>query len=738
MRAFNSSPKRTLVGFIALCIAAVSYVAQAQQTGQQGPVQTADVIRINTELVQTDLMVVDKQGRFVDGLRPEQFELSLDGKPQEVSFFERVKAGSSREAAQLAATRSVPNAKSGAAPANTAPLSPGRLIFFFLDDVHLSAASLSRARRALANYVDTQMDSSDLVAIASTSGQIGFLQQLSDNPAVLHAAISRLGYKPNTEAYTGKTQITEYMASQILDSGNRELYAYLLESIKIEQQSGPGSRHGDHRVAASYSAAPYLRNRLRQISAQGRLVTADTLSSFQSLMQSSAGLPGRKVVFFLSDGFIINERRSGALEALQRVTEAAERARAVIYTMDLRNSLFNMSSGIDATSNDYIDLTARQTGLGLGSLTATREPLRILAEETGGRAVLNSGAIDDAIRNAIDETSDYYLLAWRPESDEQRSGKSRIHVNVKGRPDLTVRLRSSYFVQPRLVASPDKAEAKSSKANESIPVPAPETELLTALGSLHAKTEIATSVSAGYVDLPPSSTSLRISMQINRDAFSFDPEDGPQKSELDVIGAAVDDRGVIATFKQVLTVTNGAEGQDRSAPVVWNQQLTVPAGLYQVRVAVRERTTGRIGSAIQWIEVPDLSKGRFNLSSLFLGERRAEAQGTSGPQPVTVDVDHRFSRSSVLRFQTYVYNSSRGPHSPDVWIQGQLLHDKRKVIALPATRVPTENSSDQARLPYWAEIGLGELSPGRYTLVVTATDRSTSSNATQRINFVVD
>ena len=63
----------------------------------------ADVIRINTELVQTDVMVFDKQGRFVDGLQPEEFELSLEGTTQTISFFERVAAGSSKEAAQLAA-----------------------------------------------------------------------------------------------------------------------------------------------------------------------------------------------------------------------------------------------------------------------------------------------------------------------------------------------------------------------------------------------------------------------------------------------------------------------------------------------------------------------------------------------------------------------------------------------------------------------------------------------------------
>ena len=62
----------------------------------QQPAQD-DVIRVNTSLVQTDVMVFDKKGRFVDGLKSEQFALKIDNKPQTVAFFERVTSGSLRE-----------------------------------------------------------------------------------------------------------------------------------------------------------------------------------------------------------------------------------------------------------------------------------------------------------------------------------------------------------------------------------------------------------------------------------------------------------------------------------------------------------------------------------------------------------------------------------------------------------------------------------------------------------------
>ncbi|HEX7998356.1 MAG TPA: VWA domain-containing protein [Pyrinomonadaceae bacterium] len=753
--------KALRIAVVALLLTAFS--ANAQQRQQQStPQQTDDVLRIKTELVQTDVMVFDQKGRFVEGLRPEQFELEVNGQKREISFFERVTAGSSMEAAQLSAARR----RSGDYIVNLNPdandeaTERGRLIFFFLDDLHLSGASLIRARAALQRFVDNSMNPNDQVAIVSTSGQVGLLQQLTDNQIVLHAAIKRLGYKQNPEAYTGKTQISEYMASQVLEHGNRELYAYLLESIKLEQQMGPGNRHGDHQLAASYSAAPYLRNRLRQTTAQGRMATADTLSALRGLMLSSAALPGRKLVFFLSDGFILNERKAGALEMLHSVTEAAARSGAVVYTVDLRGTFFGMGSGVDASTNDYIDLSARRAGVAFGEISATRESLQLIADETGGRAIFNSSSIDDALLQAIRETSNYYLLAWRPDAAEQHDTKARLKVSLRERPDLRVRLRSNSFSLPVVETKQPGKEKKADDAakteagsgskerktttttkEEKPAAQANDTELLAALSALYPQRGLPVALSVGYLNASEQGPVLKLSMQLERAAFGFDSPAGAQKILLDVAGAALDDRGQFASFKQLLTITPDSSNEaSTSQHVVWHQQLRLKPGLYQVRVALRERESGRVGSAMQWIEIPDLSKGNFSLSSLFLGERGGaqlqDAKDDAGPRAIMVDVDHRFQRSSVLRFQTYVYNAARGAGLPDVRIQAQVFRNKRQVMATSLDRVPV--TGDTARLPFWSEIALQSLPPGRYVLQVTATDRVANRTATERVNFNVE
>src|SRR5262245_8177523 len=122
-----------------------------------------DVVSVNTNLVQTDFMVFDKQGNFVDGLKRDQFVFKVDGKPREVSFFDRIAAGSRSEEAQLAAARgaSVPG---GPAPV---PLDRGRTVIFFVDDLHLSPGSTTYARRMLKEFIEQGMKQNDQAQIVS-------------------------------------------------------------------------------------------------------------------------------------------------------------------------------------------------------------------------------------------------------------------------------------------------------------------------------------------------------------------------------------------------------------------------------------------------------------------------------------------------------------------------------------------------------------------------------------------
>ena len=182
MRLFNQFP----IALLLTVVVGTIHPAFAQD----------DVVRTNTELVQTTITVVDKKGKFVDGLNRGDFELLIDGKPRAIDFLERVSAGSAREA-QLA-QRQQSNPQTTEPPARTLTVR-GRTIIFFIDDLHLSFSSLHRTRQMIAHFLDSEINDKDLVAIVSSKGQIGFLQQFTDNKQVLEAALARLNVQPSEE-----------------------------------------------------------------------------------------------------------------------------------------------------------------------------------------------------------------------------------------------------------------------------------------------------------------------------------------------------------------------------------------------------------------------------------------------------------------------------------------------------------------------------------------------------------
>jgi len=578
-------PRFNRVLLLALVTGLAGSPAIVGQVKTQTPQQPDDVVRVKTELVQTDLTVVDKRGHLIGGLTANDFELRVDSKLQPLSFFEEVAAGSAAEEKQLSAARKGDTAALATLKERTdSATDRGRVIFFFVDDVHLTGDSLTRARSAINHFLENKMTAKDRVAIVSTSGQIGFLQQLTDNKAVLREAIARLNSKYNPETSASSVSISEVDANLVASHADRGLFTYLIEATMKEYQMG------------AMSAYTMVKNRIAQVNAQARIAERDTLSSLESLMRSTGPLAGRKLLFLISDGFVVDPKRSADSDAMRRVAGEAARAGIVIYSLDTRANTFSI--GIDASKNGHPDFSPRTASRPLAESKMPQEPLETLADETGGRSYLNEQALDEAVTEALNESSTYYLLVWRPDSENQKSGKSRLNIAVKGRPDLRVRMRRHFFDLKENQTANARGDANAATAKT------PEDDLRIALGSLYPRREVPTTVSASSLNTTDKSTVINVSMQLDGAILSFDESAGNQEAIVDVLGVAVDDRGRFSSFKQKLDIPRAVVVAKDGRFIKWTQALQVPPGLYQVRVAVRDRQTGRMGSAMTWIEIP--------------------------------------------------------------------------------------------------------------------------------------
>ncbi len=733
----NSTLKRLpyIVAFACFLLLHVSGVLAQQPTPTPSP-EPDDVVRISTELVQTDLMVFDKGGRFVDDLKQEQFELKVDGKPQPIAFFDRVTAGSASEEAQLAAARGAPRPAEEKTNTSVGVLDRGRIIVFFVNDLHLGHDSLRRTKKTLLNFINNEMGQNDQVAIATTSGQIGFLQQLTENKTVLRAAVERIGLQPQQMSDGQRPPMSEYLAQEIIVRFNQDVIDFFKEAL-IKDGVPPNSPNLEELV----------RGRARAIIDQANAVTRNTFFSLESLTRTISPLPGRKLVFFISEGFLLDTSQTATNERLLSITNMAARNGVVIYTMDARGLV--VDSSFDASQPSTTDNTGRIQTAAFGELTAMQMGLRTLADNTGGRALLNSNSLDAGITKTLKETSTYYVISWRPESEEQKSDKlRRIEVKVKGRPELNVQVKRGYLGPPKKPAAKPApaADAKNSKPKT------PADEIRTAITGFYPNSDIPTALSLDYIDSPQNDgVMLTIAMQIPANALSFDASEGKFKAEVDVTGYVYNDKGQTgASFQERLTANaDSMEVAHQSGRAVYYaSNVRLAPGLYQVRVGARDAKTGRIGTAMQWVEIPDLKTKRLTLSSLMVGEMTAAniaAQPTENKTgaitQAQLNVARRFPRTSRLRFVTFIYNATRGTSGttpPDVAIQVQVVRENQPVLTTALRKVSTEGLTDLARLPYAAEIPLTSMTPGRYMLQVLAIDRAAKTSATQRINFEVE
>jgi len=213
--------------------------------------------------------------------------------------------------------------------------------------------------------------------------------------------------------------------------------------------------------------------------------------------------------------------------------------------------------------------------------------------------------------------------------------------------------------------------------------------------------------------------------------------DGQQPATLRLAGVVLNDKGKIASsFKNQLNV-KPASGSEAGS-IFYNEHTPLTPGIYQVRVAARDEKSGRVGSAIEWVVIPDLTKKELTLSSLLLGGQVVDdAANKDGAAQIQLSVDHRFSRSARLGYWVFVYNARRdNAGAPNLAVQSQILRDGKVLLSGPPRRI-NNGAPDPDRIPFGDELSLRSLSPGKYNLIVTITDAVSGATVNQMVDFEV-
>src|SRR5688572_23532543 len=287
---------KTLLAFV-LTISLLAPIAAQQQQQQPPPPpkQQGDVVRIATNLVQIDVVVTDKAGKQVTDLKPEDFEVSEDGKKQPLTHFSYIATGRT----STPQTEEV-KTEGPVKPAQLKREQVRRTVALVIDDLGLSFESFDYARKALAKFVDEQMLPNDMVAVLRTSTGVGVLQQFTSDKRQLHAAIARVRWNPLGR---GGISPTGTMNEQSIHADIRDNIQFIEE---MEE-----SRAGMYSVG--------------------------TLGTIKAIVRGMGEMPGRKSIVLISEAFQMftaQGRNADLIQTLGTLTDEANANSVTINTID--------------------------------------------------------------------------------------------------------------------------------------------------------------------------------------------------------------------------------------------------------------------------------------------------------------------------------------------------------------------------------------------------------------------
>ena len=661
-----------------------------------------DVVKITTNLVQIDAVVTDKKGKHVTDLRPDEVEMFEDGKRQTITNFSFIQVQPPAEAAAKPKEKTDPLTPQP--PRKLRPDEIHRTIALVVDDLGLSFESAYYMRRALKKFLDEMMQPNDLVAIIRTAGGIGALQQFTTDKRQLYAALEKVKWNPSGR-------------------GGISAFAPLREGLP----QPPGAQPAETTPEAD----------LEQF--REEVFTVGTLGALNYVIRGLGQLPGRKQVVLFSDGLRLWNRsdpfaESRVLGAIRVLLDVANRASVVINTMDARGLQVLELGAADSTANmsqqDVLDRLSQRRADFLDS----QQGLDYLAAETGGLSIRNTNDLGAGIKKIVDYHSGYYLIGYRPDDstfdrDKGRTKFHRVSLKVKRPGNYDVRMRAGFFGVTDDAIKPNQT---------------PRQQLVSALLSPFSSAGVQLRLTSLFANDSKIGSLMRSFLHVKASDLTFTKEsDGTHKAEFDILAIIFGDNGNVVgqfSYRQTIRVKQTSIEKVLRNGFTYNVMVPIKKpGAYQLRTALRDLASSKVGSASQFIEVPDIKKDRLLTSGLLLKGMSRDvylkniAAAPDEPPDRSVDENNPAANAAVRQFQRgmallygfAVYNAKidKATDKPQLKTQVRLFRNGELVFTGNEIPFEVKNQSDMKRLTLGGAVQLGTaMQPGEYVLQVIVMD----------------
>jgi VWFA-related protein len=649
--------------------------------------QSDYLFHAQSDLVLVNVTVRDKSGKFVPGLKPENFTVLEDNKPQKIVSFDvenidAVPAVDVTQAKPLPVPAPAGQTSLPSASDTSAQFKDRRLIVLFFDLSAMEPDEIDRAVTSAERYLDTQMAPPDLVSIVSLGSSLLVNQDFTGDHALL------------------KKQLEQF------SSGSGQGF----------EEGTTGTTEGTPDTGQPFTADDTEYNIFN---------TDRRLEALRSVAERLAHVQQKKSLIYFSSGM----DRTGIenQSELRAAVNAAVRSNVAIYTMDMRG-LQALVAGGEAQNASLRGVSAysgQSTLNALNSNFTTQETLVTLASDTGGRAFLDSNDFSKIFKGVQQDTSTYYLLGYHS-SNAARDGHYRrivVRCDVAG---LKLDNRRGYYAPADYQHS--TKDDKERQLEEELASELPATDLPLYLG-------------VAYFRLEGNKFFVPISLVVPGSQIPFVRSSDRDKATLDVIGMVLDnERHPLNRIRDTvkLAVNTAAEVQKKN--VQYDTGMSLISGRYHLKFVVRENQSGRMGSFETDIEVPNLKAEPLKMSSVVLASQLQPAKKGTNLNPLIRDgseivpnITHVFSASQHLFLYYEVYEPARpavpdsargGESKPDIRVLSNVAFYQGKAKAYESSLVELTqlNARERKAAAFQLDVPLTSLKPGFYTCQVNVID----------------
>lgn len=650
--------------------------------------QSDYVFRTGSELVLVNVTVRDKSGKFVQGLKPENFTILEDNKPQKVISFdvENVDAVPATDVAQAQPLpETVPGTQSPSPSAADAAkqFKDRRLIVLFFDLSAMEPDEIDHAVTSAEHYVDTQMAPADLVSIVSLGSSLLVNQDFTADHDLL------------------KKQLQQF------SSGSGQGF----------EEGTTGTTEGTSDTGQSFTADDTEYNIFN---------TDRRLEALRSVAEKLSHVQQKKSLIYFSSGM----DRTGIenQSELRAAVNAAVRSNLAIYTMDMRG-LQALVAGGEAQSASLRGVSAysgQSTLNALNSNFTTQETLVTLASDTGGRAFLDSNDFSKIFKGVQQDTSTYYLLGYHS-TNMARDGRYRRIVVKSNVPGVKIDYRRGYYAPADYQHS--TKDDKERQMEEELASEMPATDLPLYLG-------------VSFFRLQENKFFVPISLVVLGSQIPFVRTSDRDKATLDVIGMVLDsEHHPLNRIRDTVKLAVNTSAEVKKKNVQYETGMSLLSGKYHLKFVVRENQTGRMGSFETDITVPDLKTQPLKMSSVVLASQIQPVKKNANLNPLVRDgneiipnITHVFSDTQHLFLYYEVYDPARqvvteaaragAENKPGIRLLSNVafFQGKAKTYESSLVELTDLNARDRKAAVFQLDVPLTSLKPGFYTCQVNVID----------------